>query len=55
MQTDDVFRNPQGFETESKYPKELGISTIFLFLYKLIGVQTNHGVEYFGGPAAPTH
>ena len=21
---------------------------------KLIGVQTNHGVEYFGGPAAPT-
>ena len=22
---------------------------------KLIGVQTNHGVEYFGGPAAPTH
>ena len=23
--------------------------------YKLIGVQTNHGVEYFGGPAAPTH
>ena len=22
---------------------------------KLIGVQSNHGVEYFGGPAAPTH
>ena len=22
---------------------------------KLIGVQTNHGVEYFGGPAVPTH
>ena len=22
---------------------------------KLIGVQTNHDVEYFGGPAAPTH
>ena len=22
--------------------------------YKLIGVQSNHGVEYFGGPAAPT-
>ena len=21
---------------------------------KLIGVQSNHGVEYFGGPAAPT-
>ena len=21
---------------------------------KLIGVQTNHDVEYFGGPAAPT-
>ena len=23
-------------------------------VYKLIGVQSNHGVEYFGGPAAPT-
>ena len=22
---------------------------------KLIGVQSNHGVEYFGGPAGPTH
>ena len=22
---------------------------------KLIGVQSNHVVEYFGGPAAPTH
>ena len=22
---------------------------------KLIGVQSNHGVEYFGGPASPTH
>ena len=22
---------------------------------KLIGVQSNHGVEYFGGPASPHH
>ena len=22
---------------------------------KLIGVQTNHDVEYFGGPTTPTH
>ena len=22
---------------------------------KLIGVQSNHGVDYFGGPAVPTH
>ena len=27
------------------------MSTIHL---KLIGVQSNHSVEYFGGPAAPT-
>ena len=27
----------------------------FVRITKLIGVQTNHGVEYFGGPAAPTH
>ena len=25
-----------------------------LYVVKLIGVQSNHGVEYFGGPAAPT-
>ena len=24
-------------------------------LIKLLGVKTNHGVEYFGGPAAPTY
>ena len=23
------------------------------FLVKVIGVQSNHGVEYFGGPASP--
>ena len=27
----------------------------FCQVEKLIGVQSNHGVEYFGGPAAPTH
>ena len=24
-------------------------------IVKLIGAQSNHSVEYFGGPAAPTH
>ena len=27
----------------------------FQEIKKLIGVQSNHGVEYFGGPASPTH
>ena len=31
------------------------VGGIFHGKLKLIGVQSNHGVEYFGGPAAPTH
>ena len=30
------------------------ISVMLTKFRKLIGVQSNHGVEYFGGPAAPT-
>ena len=31
------------------------LHTDFRTSEKLIGVQRNHGVEYVGGPAAPTH
>ena len=28
---------------------------MMLLTVKLIGVQSNHSVEYFGGPASPHH
>ena len=32
----------------------IGLTPLIALMYKLIGVQSNHVVEYFGGPAAPT-
>ena len=32
----------------------IGLPPLIALMYILIGVQSNHVVEYFGGPAAPT-
>ena len=42
------------YPTCKPYIALLGQRTANCALLKLIGVQSNHGVEYFGGPAAPT-
>ena len=42
------------YPTCKPYIALLGQRTANCALLKLIGVQSNHGVEYLGGPAAPT-
>ena len=41
--------------TQQHRVSSLDLQVLDYVLKKLIGVQNNHGVEYFGGPAAPTH
>ena len=40
-------------ETDSKDYKTCTTQLTFKVPSKVIGVQSNHGVEYFGGPASP--